>query len=294
MYFTQSRSFTEEWRYFMKKMIFPIITEFDLKLPYYIVGVGCYYNQEHINRPNGFPYYQWIQCRRGSGKLILNEHTYTITENQGMLLFPDVSHEYYGISDSFEVDWIIFQGSFIDDFFKRTAEMKKSGVYYLSQPQMVASKIVKAYEIELSDSPTKSIEISRLTYDILMDILKFSSIKNDSSIASQYNRLKPLLEFIDHNYDKSLCLSDLAQVVGITPQHLCSSFKKITTHTITEYINMTRIKKSKELILQDKNMQIKEIARLVGFQDISYFCSIFKKLENMSPMDFKKLHVYTI
>lgn len=56
---------------------------------------------------------------------------------------------------------------------------------------------------------------------------------------------------------------------------------------------MIRIKKSKEMILQNKDMQIKEIGRLVGFNDISYFCSMFKKVEQMSPNEFRKLHGYS-
>lgn len=141
--------------------------------------------------------------------------------------------------------------------------------------------------------PTKSIESSRLTYDILMDILTFSSKKYDSNIVNQYSKLKPLFDFIDQNYNNTLSLTELAQVAQITPQHLCNSFKKLTTHTISEYINLTRIKKSKEFILLNRDMQIKELASLVGFNDVSYFCSIFRKVEKMSPMEFKKLHVYT-
>lgn len=275
----------------MKKMIFPVITEFELKLPYYIEGVGCSYEQEYINRPNGYPHYQWIQCRSGSGELKLNNMTYIITEGQGMLLFPDVPHEYYALSDSWEVDWVIFKGRHIVDFFTNTAEIRKSGIYFISHPHTISSKIAKAYEIEQSDSPTKSVESSRLIYDILMDILRFTSQKNDRSIVSQYNKLKPLFDFVEQNFDKSLSLTELAQVVNLTPQYLCSSFKKITTQTISQYINLIRIKKSKELLLQNRDLQIKELARVVGFQDVSYFCSTFRKLEQMSPIEFKKLHV---
>ncbi len=276
----------------MKRMIFPVISEFDLKLPYCIEGVGCTYEQEYINRPNGYPHYQWIQCRSGKGELILHNNAYTISENQGMLFFPNEPHEYYALSNSWTVDWVIFQGKHIDDFFMNTAEINKSGIYFVSNPHMISSKIAKAYEILQSDNPTKSVESSRIAYDILMDILKFSSLKYDSSIVSQYSKLKPLLDFLDQNYDKNLTLTQLAQVVSLTPQYLCTSFKKITTHTISEYINLIRIKKSKELLLQSKDIQIKELARIVGYNDVSYFCSIFRKLEQMSPIEFKKLHVY--
>jgi AraC-like DNA-binding protein len=277
----------------MKKMIFPLISEFELKLPYYIAGVGCLYDQEHITRPNGYPFYQWIQCHHGKGKLIIDGNTYDVAENQGMLLFPNIAHEYYAVADTWEVDWIIFGGLYIEEFFKTTAEIKKSGVYFISQPNVILSKIRKAFEIEQSDSTTKSLECSRIAYDILMNIFKFSSQKSDSSIANQYNRLKSLIDFIDQNYNKPLTLTDLSEVAGITPQHLCSLFKKITNQRVFEYINLIRIKKSKELMLQNKDMQIKEIGRLVGFNDISYFCFMFKKVEQMSPNEFKKLHGYS-
>lgn len=270
-------------------MIFPTITEFELTLPYYIVGVGCDYEQEYIIRSNGFPYYQWIQCRRGIGELKLNNNTYTIAENQGMLLTPETPHEYYCVSSSWQVDWIIFNGPFIKEFFEFTAKMKTSGVYYISQSHTIAEKIKQIYEIEKSDSQIKSVEGSRLTYEILMDLLKYTSEKVNSSISNKYNRLKPLFIYIDENYYKPLSLSEMSDVVGLTPQHLCNSFKKITSHTITEHINLTRITKSKEMMIQNRDMQMKEIARAVGFHDISYFCSTFRKYVHMSPIEFKNV-----
>jgi AraC-type DNA-binding domain-containing proteins len=276
----------------MKKMIFPLITEYEQRLPYYVAGVGCCYSQEHIIRPNGYPYYQWIQCHSGKGELIIDGLVQTVSENQAMLLFPEEPHEYYAVGEYWEVDWIIFGGLQIEDFFKRTAGIQKSGVYFVTQSNMILSKICKAYEIEQSDNATKSLECSRITYDILMDILKFSSQKSDSSMVKQYIRIKPLLDFIDKNYYKQLALSDLSEIIGISPEHLCSLFKKATSHRVFEYIIMTRIRKSKELMIQNKQMQIKEVAKLVGFDDVSYFCSMFRKSENMSPNEFKKLHIF--
>ncbi len=76
----------------------------------------------------------------------------------------------------------------------------------------------------------------------------------------------------------------------MTPQYLCTAFKRFTSQTLFEYINMVRIRKSKELLLYNKKIQIKEIAHLVGFQDVSYFCLTFRKLEKMSPTEFRGLH----
>ncbi|HEX3048905.1 MAG TPA: AraC family transcriptional regulator [Bacillota bacterium] len=276
----------------MNNMIFPLITEYELKLPYFIVGIGCFYNQEHIIRPHGNPYYQWIQCHQGKGELLTGGSTYSVDEGQGMLLYPNESHEYYAISGSWEVDWIVFGGLHIGNFLKQTADISRSGIYYVSKPEIILSKMRKALEVEQSDKPMKSLECSRIAYDILLDIMKSSSLKKNCSLDHQYNRLKPLFDFIDKNYDGSLTLTDMSNIVGVTPQHFCTMFKKATNLRVFEYINLVRIKKSKEYILQHKNLQIKEIARLSGFADVSYFCSQFKKIEKISPNDFRKLHTY--
>ena len=46
----------------MRKINFPIITEKEEKLPYYVAGVGYDHEQNHIIKPNGHMQYQWIQC----------------------------------------------------------------------------------------------------------------------------------------------------------------------------------------------------------------------------------------
>lgn len=273
----------------MKKMIFPMITDFDMELPYYIVGVGCSYEQEHISRPNGFPHYQWVQCRHGCGELKIGDQIYTISENQGMLLFPEEPHEYYATGNSWEVDWVIFGGRGMEAFMADTGKKKASGVYFIKKPHVVSEKILQFYESESIGGASNNIANSRMAYEILMDLIEYVSDKTDNSISQKYNRLKPVLHYIENNYDKPLALTELSQVVDITPQHLCHSFKRITSHTVTEYINLTRIRKSKELIIQKQNLQMKEIAALVGFQDVSYFCKTFRKLVNMSPVEFRNL-----
>ena len=273
----------------MKKMIFPMITDFDMELPYYIVGVGCSYEQEHISRPNGFPYYQWVQCRHGWGELKIGNQIYTVSENQGMLLFPEVPHEYYASDGSWEVDWVIFGGRDMEEFMVNTAKKKASGVYFIKKPHLVSEKILQFYESESIGGPSNNIANSRRAYEILMDLIEYVSDKTDNSISQKYNKLKPVLHYIENNYDKPLALTELSQIIDITPQHLCHSFKKITTHTVTEYINLTRIRKSKELIIQKQNLQMKEIAGLVGFQDVSYFCKTFRKLVDLSPVEFRNL-----
>lgn len=274
----------------MKKMIFPIITEFDMELPYYFAGVGCDYQQETISRPNGYPDYQWIQCRYGRGELILNGVKYIIESGQGVLLFPNEPHEYHASESFWAVDWIIFKGTGTHEFITNHLNINSSAIYYVSNPDIINDKIMQIYHASSASNSTKSLLCSSLVYSILLDIMYLTSVTQNTSIVNRIDRITPVLNYINVNYKKSISLQELADVADLTLQYLCSVFKKTTSQTPFEYINMVRIRKSKEMLLYNRHLQIKEISYNVGFEDVSYFCATFKKFESISPTKFRSLH----
>jgi AraC family transcriptional regulator, arabinose operon regulatory protein len=270
------------------KRLFPVITELDKELPFYVIDAAYDWNQEHIVQPDGY-FYQWIQCVEGEGELLTDEKTYRIKEGMGMLLFQGVAHEYYAVSPDWIVDWIVFDGHQVDHFLKHTAGVTTSGALYVSRPDIFQSKIRSVLDTDESDPALTSLKYSSTLYSLLTDIVQYTSIHPNNSASDQYFRLKPLFHYIEQNYDKPLTLEAMADVIGITPQHLCTLFKKTTGVRIFQYIHSVRIKKSKELLLQYPQLQIKEVALMAGFEDANYFSSVFRKLEQISPNQFRKL-----
>ncbi|MFC0211560.1 AraC family transcriptional regulator [Paenibacillus chartarius] len=273
----------------MYKRRIPVITESDKELPYYLVDVGSNWNQEHIVRPNGY-LYQWIQCVQGEGELLTEGKTFRVKEGTAMLLFKGVPHEYYAVSPSWIVDWVVFDGHQVESFLKQTAGIHTNGVFYVSRPDLFASKIQSLFDIEQLNGTLTSLQGSSVIYSLLTDIVQYTSMSPNNSANSLNFKLKPLFDYIERNFNKPLTLEDMAEITGVTPQHLCTVFKKTTNIRIFQYINSVRIKKSKELLLQNPHMQIKEIAALAGFEDANYFCSVFKKFEQLSPNQFRKIH----
>ena len=58
--------------------------------------------------------------------------------------------------------------------------------------------------------------------------------------------------------------------------------------TFTEFVNQYRINQAKTLLLQNKN--ISETGYAVGFESISHFTRLFKKITGQNPSAFKKLY----
>ena len=96
-------------------------------------------------------------------------------------------------------------------------------------------------------------------------------------------------KFIHAHSDEELSLTKVAKFVNISPNHLSEKFKEVTGVNFVDYIARTRTEKAREL-LQNSNLRISEIAFAVGFQSLSQFNRVFKKLTGKSPTQFRAAH----
>lgn len=93
---------------------------------------------------------------------------------------------------------------------------------------------------------------------------------------------------IRKNYaDNELSVKCLAEEVFLTPTYLSALFKKETGQNISDYIVEVRIEKSKEFLKNNK-LKLHEIARNVGYNDSNYYAKAFKKMEGVTPSEYRE------
>jgi YesN/AraC family two-component response regulator len=105
------------------------------------------------------------------------------------------------------------------------------------------------------------------------------------------NRAEPVeiwkaRQFIHEHSDEELSLTKVAKSVHISPNYLSEKFKEVTGVNFVDYIARTRTERAREL-LQNSNLRISEIAFAVGFQSLSQFNRVFKKLTAKSPSAYR-------
>jgi len=98
--------------------------------------------------------------------------------------------------------------------------------------------------------------------------------------------IRKVQRYIMDNFNKKISLEEVAEHMYISPQNLCKKFKRITGVQFVDYVSNVKIKKAKS-ILMNSNVRVKDIAVQLGFNDYTYFCKVFKKSENMSPLQFR-------
>jgi AraC-like DNA-binding protein len=92
--------------------------------------------------------------------------------------------------------------------------------------------------------------------------------------------------FIHEQSDEGLSLKKVAQAVKISPNYLSEKFKKVTGENFVGYVARTRYEKALSL-LHDLDLRVSEVAFAVGFQSLSQFNRVFKKLSGKSPSAYR-------
>ena len=95
-----------------------------------------------------------------------------------------------------------------------------------------------------------------------------------------------LQKYIEKNYMKRITLSDISQEIHANGNYLSRLYKRKTGQNLFDSINRMRLNRAKAYIA--KGYRIVEAAEAVGFEDISYFSRVFRKLEGCSPREYER------
>ncbi|WP_219835458.1 response regulator [Paenibacillus sp. R14(2021)] len=124
--------------------------------------------------------------------------------------------------------------------------------------------------------------------DITLDMVNRICIHIESRQQDHHMLLvQQVMDIIDNEYFDSLTIDYLAGKVYLSPNYLRVLFKEKKGCTIHEYLTAIRLNKSLEL-LRDRTLKIHEVARKVGYDNTSYFCSFFYKTQGVTPNEYRK------
>lgn len=122
------------------------------------------------------------------------------------------------------------------------------------------------------------IRFAGILFDRVQQLLAENTDSNNTiDIAKKY-----IHEHFRENIDRDM----IASIACITPNYLSKRFRAETGLSLREYVNQLRINEAKRLLLST-NKSISEIAGEVGFDNISYFSTVFRKFCNISPLEWK-------
>ncbi len=131
-------------------------------------------------------------------------------------------------------------------------------------------------------------------YDSMVKLLgifgQHLSILSNQITLQQENSEPPVItrakRFIEEHHGEDLSLGQVAKAVNTSTFYFCKIFKKATGLNFTDYVSRLRIEKAKNLLL-NPNLRVSEIAFEVGFQSLTHFNRVFRRVVGQSPTDYR-------
>jgi AraC-like DNA-binding protein len=175
--------------------------------------------------------------------------------------------------------------------FTSIRRMLKQAEHGISFPVKAIMKIYS--QLDTIASENQGFEQFLRLLKILNDLSQCEGARTlaSSSFASaqrntESRRVRKVKEYINQNYKKDIRLSELAEMVGMTPVSFSRFFKLRTSKTLSDYIIDIRLGFASRMLV-DSTQTISEICYDCGFNNLSNFNRIFKKKKGMTPKEFR-------
>jgi len=130
--------------------------------------------------------------------------------------------------------------------------------------------------------------VERLCEWIIKVLDRFSDCMYNIENVNNFRIIQKSMEYINDNVSNNVSLDSVAEFVYLSPSYFSRLFKKEMGINFIDYLNKVRVEESKKY-LADLKTPLSDIAHSVGFTDQSYYTKVFKKIEGISPGQYRKV-----
>jgi two-component system response regulator YesN len=102
--------------------------------------------------------------------------------------------------------------------------------------------------------------------------------------------MQPVFDSVKDQYHKEITTKEMAAKVNMSVPYFCAVFKKLTGRSLHDYLRSVRIAEAIKLLVSG-NDSIKQIASMVGYDNVNYFTRIFKKDTGISPAKYREKYL---
>ncbi|MFC4403813.1 AraC family transcriptional regulator [Gracilibacillus xinjiangensis] len=226
----------------------------------------------------------------GTGFMEMDGKKYTLKKGDAFLYFPQQEQRYYSSHDDpWNVRWVHFYGRTLHAFLSEIG----FGRYTLWRLPNIA-KLERTHEQLLQEAEENSFlqltQLSTLTYAFLSTFIHIAIPRESKTKQELDLRIQSLLPRMQEKAPDPFDLEYWANETGVSTYYFCRLFKRVTQMTPMAFITLCRLQLSKQLLLEEKHLTIKEIAALAGYANPSYFNKLFLENEGMTPTKYRQMY----
>ncbi|SFT04051.1 AraC-type DNA-binding protein [Paenibacillus sp. BC26] len=223
----------------------------------------------------------------GEGELMQSGRLYRTKPGQ-LLLLPPGKQSFNTGSAPNAVYWCNFRASIGDmeifDLLKLPIIVEPKEQVHL---RALFERLIDVYR---SSMITRELRIRAALFDIMAIYLEYGGISEESlQQVEPLEKIDRVLDYIEHNLSEQIGVDDLARLAYLHPNYFIGYFKNIVGYAPTQYVNMRRVERAKQL-LEKPDCNISEVAQQVGMQN-HYLSRMFKQYTGVTPSRYRQIYL---
>ena len=255
---------------------------------------------------NSVRYHHWHQCleilyvEEGFGVVIVDNRQYTMRPGRLFFFPPFTLHKIMvdeKAEDSYRRTIIHVDQHAIAKLLQHFPDNNRrlQALSARGRPAFVADladahpHIDHLFSLYASAATTSGLSTEQIA-NMLMTLFSMLPPVQEKMTESAQGIATPVMFWIEENYRKKFSLDALAAELGKSRSYLSRRFHAETGEHIHNYLNTLRLRRACEL-LRHSALPVNEIAGQVGFSEVTYFISSFKKGIGETPLQYRKNHL---
>ncbi|WP_199615819.1 AraC family transcriptional regulator [Paenibacillus alkalitolerans] len=273
----------------MKRRVVPV-SPAEL-LPLQLETIGMHTEEEVIERPNGYPFFHWLQTVEGEGELSANGNTWKMTACSGVLLTPGTPHRYEPKCGNWRSGYITFHGSMAANFVQKMGWKEAERFQWEPGNDRISRQLESMLGLAESGGDPSGWQSSAELYRFLTLLRTDARTDNRPSMSKRLSRIQGLLDWLETSFsDPGIGLAEMSARLGIGERQLNEKFRELFGQSAYAYLIQIRLRKAKEWLPSRPDWTIRRIGEAVGFRDASHFVATFRQKEGVTPDTYRKLY----
>ena len=244
----------------------------------------------HKSSRTGLDSYLFFTVRSGTGQLQYHGKIFEL--QTGDCVFLDCRKPYshttgFSSDNLWELQWCHFYGPNMAGIYAKYLERGGKSVFQCENVNRYQKVLQELYGIADSADYVRDMKIHGKLSELLIFLMEDSWNPNEKAIYHRTQMdIQDVKEYIDSHYKEKISLDQLAADFYINKYYLSKMFKERYAFSIADYVIHTRITEGKRL-LRFSDMTVENISEECGMSP-HYFSRQFKKLEGMTPGEYRK------
>ena len=207
----------------------------------------------------------------------------------GDCVFIDCRKAYsHSTSDNlWSLQWCHFYAPSLPAVYEKYKERGGRPVFHPADIKPFTDLLMELYNLAAASDYIRDMRINEKLGVLLTLLMEQSWHPEGVAMSRKRLELSSIKEFLDEHCTEKIALDDLAGRFFINKFYLSKIFRETYGTTINNYLISKRITRAKQL-LRFTDMTVDEISAAVGMADANYFSRMFRKVEGISPREYRK------